>query len=407
MLSQTHRAELFASFEWYKTMRATQPVSYDDKANVWHVFKYDDVARVFSDHETFSSDRGSVTGQPAVSDPRLNTLFTMDPPRHREMRGLVSTAFTPNIVQQALPSIEKIAEELLDQVADRGEMDVISDFSYRLPVAVIADLLGVPTDRQDDFRRWADATFAGVGGREAMSEVEGFGEGGGAFTGPDPESDIAKALEEMYAFLAEACEERRRHPKDDLVTSLVQAELEGARLDINELIGFCGFLLSAGHNTTTNLIGSAVLCIDANPGLLARLRSDENLVAPAIEEVLRYLSPAQAMFRFVTKDVVVGGQTIKRGACVFPWMGSANRDEEKFTDPERFDVDRQPNRHLAFGWGIHTCLGNSLARAEGRVALAAMLRRLEGDWAVPDVPLERVPWFFQFGVKHLPLTWNG
>jgi len=406
MQSQTHRAELFAPFDWYRTMRAAQPVSFDEKANVWHVFGYDDVSRVLMDHEAFSSDRGSVTGGPAVDDPRLSTMFTMDPPRHRQMRSLVSLAFTPATVNRVLPRIGSIADGLLDRVADRGEMDVVADIAYPLPVTVIAELLGIPTERQADFRRWADAAIAAIGGREAGTEISGPG-ADEPFKGPDPESEIGRALAEMYAYLGEIVEERRRAPKDDLVSNLVTAELDGARLGLNELIGFCGLLLSAGHNTTAQLITNAVLCIDENPGVLDRLRADPALLPDAIEEVLRYLSPAQAMMRFARTDVELGGQKIAAGASVFPWMGSANRDGAEFPDPDRFDIQRQPNRHLGFGWGIHFCLGAALARAEGRIALTAMMQRMGGAWRIADEPLERIPWFFMFGVKHLPLRWEA
>jgi cytochrome P450 len=406
MQSQTHRAELFAPFDWYRSMRATQPVSYDEKANVWHVFGYEDVARALTDHDTFSSDRGALTGEAAVDDPRLSTMFTMDPPRHRQMRNLVSVAFTPATVHRVLPRIRSIADELLDRVVAKGEMDVVADLAYPLPVTVIAELLGIPTERQDDFRRWADAAIAAIGGREADADISGPG-GDEPFKGPDPQSEIGKALEEMYAYLGQIVEERRREPRNDLVSNLVGAELDGTRLGLNELIGFCGLLLSAGHNTTAQLISNAVLCLDENPGVLARLRQDETLLPGAIEEVLRYLAPAQAMVRFARKDAVLGGQHIAAGASVFPWMGSANRDDAEFLEPDRFDIERQPNRHLGFGWGIHFCLGAALARAEGRIALTAMMERLQGGWSVADEPLERIPWFFMFGVRRLPMAWGA
>ena len=355
----------------------------------------DEMARVVA----FLASPGAPPEQaaPVDDDPRLSTMFTMDPPRHRQLRSL---AFTPATAERLAPRIEEIASDLLDAATPRGEVDVVADLAYPLPVTVIAELLGVPIDRRDDFRRWADAAIAAIGGREADGTVR---------AAADPaQAEVARNLEEMYAYLGEIVEERRRAPKDDLVSDLVAAEVDGQHLTTNELIAFCGLLLSAGHNTTAQLISNAVLCLDEHPEVVERLRSSPELIPGAIEEVLRYASPLQAFMRFTRKATTIAGQQVEAGQTVFPWMGSANRDETEFPDPDRFDIERQPNRHVGFGRGIHSCLGAGLARTEGRIALTTMLQRLPGRWEVPDdPPLERIPWFFMFGVKRLPLRWTG
>jgi cytochrome P450 len=213
-------------------------------------------------------------------------------------------------------------------------------------------------------------------------------------------------MQSMYAYFTQVLEERRRQPQDDLISGLLEAEIEGQHLSDLELLGFCVLLLVAGNETTTNLIANSILCFDQHPEVVERLRADPSLIPSAIEEVLRYLSPVKAMARFSRTETTLGDQRIGAKQMIMAWMASANRDEEHFADPDRFEIERDANRHLAFGHGIHFCLGAPLARLEAKIALTAMLERFPGSWHVPDVPLEPIQSEIVFGLKSLPMTWG-
>jgi cytochrome P450 len=380
------KEQLFAPYEWYRSMRATQPVFYDEQRELWHVFCYADVLRVLSDHAIFSSDPKTLGVQMPREVPILSSILRMDPPRHRQLRNLVTQAFTPRVVAKLAPRIREITDELLDAVPATGELDVVRDLAYPLPVTVIAELLGIPASRRADFKRWSDALVS-IGSAQ------------------DRSVRIAE-MQSMYAYFVQVLEERRSHPQDDLISGLLVAEIEGERLSDIELLGFCALLLVAGNETTTNLIGNSILCFDANPDVVGRLRNDPALLPGAIEEVLRYLSPVRLMNRFTRSDTTIGDQHIGAGQQVLVWIASANRDEAQFPDPDRFDIQREPNRHLAFGQGIHFCLGAPLARLEAKIALTAMLERFPGQWRIPTVPLEPFRSGIIFGLQSLPMTWG-
>jgi cytochrome P450 len=210
----------------------------------------------------------------------------------------------------------------------------------------------------------------------------------------------------MYTYFTQVLEERRQHPQQDLISDLLVAEVDGQHLSDVELLGFCALLLVAGNETTTNLIANSVLCFDRNPEVVERLRNDPALIPGAIEEALRYISPVKAMARFTKAEAVLGDQRIPEKQVVIAWMASANRDENQFPHADRFDIQREPNRHLAFGHGIHFCLGAPLARLEAKIALTAMLARFPGQWRVPDVPLQPIKSEIVFGVKNLPMNWG-
>jgi cytochrome P450 len=381
MQTKTNREQLYAPYDWYRQMRETQPVYHDPDWGAWHVFRYADVARVLSEYVTFSSDESRY--QPAEyqeNSPISSSILRMDPPRHRQLRNLVSQAFTPRMVAQMELRISEITNGLLDQVAAKGEMDAIRDLAYPLPVTVIAELLGIPTEFREDFKRWSDALVSGDGETTEEERQALFQEIGG-----------------MFGYFSQVLEERRAHPQNDLVSALLAAEVDGQHLNDLELLGFCGLLLVAGNETTTNLIGNLILCLDENPGVVERLRANRALVPGAVEEALRYYSPIKT----------IGDQHIEAGQVIIPWISSADRDEAEFPDADRFDSEREPNRHLGFGRGIHFCLGAPLARLEVKTALNAMLDRLPGTWQVADVPLEPIRSFIVFGTKNLPLTWGA
>lgn len=392
MQTKTYREQFFAPYDWYRQMRETQPVYYDPSWKAWHVFRYADVSCVLSDYAMFSSDENQhAPAEYRNSSPIGASILRMDPPRHRQLRSLVSQAFTPRMVAQLEPRIQETTNTLLDQVADKGQMDAIKDLAYPLPVRVIAELLGIPVELCEDFKRWSDALV--TGGDVEMTE--------------ERQQALFQEIGVMFNYFTQVLDERRAHPQNDLVSALLKAEVDGERLNDMELLGFCGLLLVAGNETTTNLMGNLLLCLDENPGVVGRLRANRALVPGAIEEALRYYAPVKTMTRYTATEVTLGGQHIEAGQTIIPWISSANRDAAEFPDPDRFDIEREPNRHLGFGRGIHFCLGAPLARLEAKIALNAMLDRLPGTWQVPDVPLDQIQSFIVFGTKNLPLIWGA
>ena len=393
MQTQSYKEQLHAPFDWYRTMRATQPVFKDPDWGGWHVFRYADVARVLSEYATFSSDGQRIehaAGSTGEVDPIESSIIRMDPPRHRHLRNLVTQAFTPRMVTQLEPRITAITNELLDHVAAAGEMDVVRDLAYPLPVTVISELLGIPAELREDFKRWSDALVTGDAG-----------------TSEEERKALFQEVQGMYGYFTQVLEERRQHPQNDLVSALLAASIDGQSLSNEELLGFCGLLLVAGNETTTNLLGNMILCFDENPDVVERLRTNRALVPGAIEEVLRYYSPVKAMVRITATETMLGDQRIGPDQMIVARIGSANRDEAEFPDPDRFDIEREPNHNIAFGRGFHFCLGAPLARLEAKVALNAMLDRLPGSWQVADAPLEMIRSFIVFGAKELPMTWGA
>lgn len=364
-------------YAWYRSMRETQPVYHDAEHNCVLVFRYDDVQHVLLDHATFSS-RGDDPSTDAIGA----SMISSDPPRHRQLRSLATQAFTLRTVARMEPRITSIVNDLLDQVADKGEMDVIRDFAFPLPVTVIAELLGVPFADRFKFKQWSEA----IVGNSA--------------------EQYTTAQQEMAAYFFGLLSQRQREPQDDLLTALIQAEVDGERLSDMELLGFCVLLLVAGHETTTNLLGNAILCFDEHPEVMDELRAEPELLPNAIEEILRYYSPVKMLGRTATVDTTLRGQSIKAGQFVLPYFASANRDEEQFPNADTFDIRRTPNRHLAFGHGIHFCLGSPLARLEAKIALGTILQRCKHLKVDRSIPLQLKQSDIIFGVQSLPITFD-
>jgi cytochrome P450 len=371
-MQDTKEERLLNPFPWYSSMRTSDPVHYYEQYGVWQVFRYDDVLRVLSDYAIFSSSFGG-PGQ----DPLSTSLITMDPPRHRQLRNTVTQAFTPRSVARLSERITAIVTDLLDTVAASGQMDIINDLSYPLPVIVIAEMLGIPHEDRERFKHWSDAI---VGITSA--------------NGHNPQH-------EMGAYFLNMIEQRRRDREDDLISALLDAQIDGVRLDQRELLGFCILLLVAGNETTTNLIGNALLCFDEHPEVMEQLRAEPDLIPSAIEEVLRYRSPVQMMYRHAISDVMLGGRQIRAGQMIMAQIGSANRDEAQFPNADTFDIRRTPNRHIAFGHGIHFCLGAPLARLEAKIALTLLLERFQDIRLVRTTPLAATGSDIVYGVKHL------
>ena len=376
-------------FAWFAQMRREAPVAVDPRSGVVSVFRYDDTQRVLSDYASFSSERGGANASEAQAISA--SLISSDPPRHRQLRNLVTQAFTPRAVAQLEPRIAAIISDLLDRMDELAEragasgavhIDFIEEFAAPLPVTVIAEMLGVPAERRRDFRHWSDAL------------VTNNGNG----------TSAAQAQMEMARYFGEVIAERRAEPRDDLISHLISAEIAGERLTPVELIGFCVLLLVAGNETTTNLLGGAILCFDEHPAAWERLRAEPTLIPSAVEEILRYYSPVQSMFRIAHGEQRLGDEVIHSGQPVIAWIGSANRDEAQFPNAATFDIARSPNRHLAFGQGIHFCLGAPLARLEARLALEALLQRIETVRLATDAPLDWLESGIVYGVKRLPVS---
>ena len=340
-------------FPVYDQIRSASPVFREPATGLWMVFDYDGVNRVLNDHDAFSSKYGP------------DWLILSDPPRHTKLRALLSKAFTPRSVANLEQRIRQLSRSLLDQTTGRAEMDLAADYAIPLPMLVIAEMLGIRAGDQPQFKRWTDVM---VNMSHAITRDE---------KAARAESEFKAATVEMNAYVSGLLNERRATPKDDLLTRLAEAEVDGARLTQAEILGFFQLLLLAGSETTTNLINNAFLCFAENPGQLANLRAEPNLLPAAIEEVLRYRSPLQWMYRITKRDVEMNGQVIPAGKMVFAMIGSANRDPKQFANPERFEITRDPNPHIAFGHGIHFCLGAPLARLEGRIALSDLLDRVK------------------------------
>ena len=355
----------------YDELLATTRLAWSEALAGWVMPRYEDVQTTLLDTAHFSS-RGRVT---AVLD-RLDLdlrqhfapfenhfssgLINADPPDHARLRALVTKAFAPKASEALRPRIQQLVDGLLDAAQSRGEFDVIWDFAYPLPAILIAEILGVPPETRDDFRRWSDSVLsfqgAGVVSPELLDKVQ---------------TDLVA----MREFLAGLLADRRAHPRDDLLTHLVKSEIEGDRLTPAELLTTSVLLLIAGHETTTNTIANGLYTLLRHPEVLARLRADPALLPTAVEEVLRYESPLQRNPRRMSMDYDYLGAPLRQGDYVLQLFGSANRDPRVFPDPHRFDLTRQPNRHLSFGFGIHFCVGAPLARLEAPIAIGTVLRR--------------------------------
>ena len=337
----------------YSEMRAVSPVlRVPPPFDAWMVFDYDGVRRVLTDVETFSS---------RVPAPQWFIFF--DPPVHTKLRGLISRAFTPGVVTGQEARIREISRTLLDAHSDGGEIDLATEYSVPLAMRVISGMIGIPESEWARFRAWSDIimrlSFSRSGGEEAEKA----------------KTDYRGTTAEMGVWIGEMIGDRLRDPQPDLLTRLVEAEVDGQRLNSHDILGFIQLLIAAGQETTANLINNMMLALMENPGELELLRSNGDLLPGAIEEALRYRSPLQWLMRVPRREVELHGQTIPAGSLVLAVVGSANRDEKQFPNPDRFDIRREPNSHLAFGHGIHFCLGAALARLETRIALSDLLGR--------------------------------
>jgi cytochrome P450 len=342
----------------YAEMRRDAPVYRNEEAGFWALSRFEDVWNAVHDPASFSSAQGIFVGRAEMDMTKLflPMLIMMDPPRHTKLRAIVSRVFTPRRMLELEDTIRDLARSMLQPALERDSFDLIETLAAPLPTFVIADLLGVPRSDYQDFRTWSEQL---VSGDPFSEELAGTSLAGAA---------------SLYEYFTAIIAERRQAPRADLVTSLIEADVDGERLTDEELLGFCLLLLVAGNETTTNLISNATVALAANPDQCAALADERGSVPDAIEEFLRFDSPVQGLARTLTRDVELHGETMKAGDKVMLLFGAANRDAQEFgPDADTLDVRRDISRHLAFGHGIHYCLGASLARLEASVACEELL----------------------------------
>jgi pimeloyl-[acyl-carrier protein] synthase len=383
----------------YHRLRATDP-GHRSPLGFWVLTRHADVLAVLRDprmsRDPRRSERVALLRASAEVDELLAaeeaapSMLFVDPPDHTRLRTLVNKAFTPAAVERLRPRVEELVAGLLDRAAGAGAMDVVEELAYPLPVTVICELFGVPEADRDRFRAWSRGLVHLLDPLVAADALE----------------RALQARQALRGYLGALIAERRAHPAGDLLTALIAAEDEGHKLSGAELVSMCVLLLVAGHETTVNLIANGMLALLRDPAARARLQADAALARSAVEELLRYDSPVQFTSRHALEDLDVGGRRVRAGETVVAVLGAANRDPAQFPDPDRLVLARAPNRHLAFGGGIHFCLGAPLARMEAAVAIPAMLARLPGLELGPGPPVRRDTVTLR-GLASLPVTFRA
>jgi cytochrome P450 len=372
----------------YRQLREEDPVHWDPFLHAWVVTRYSDVMQVLS---TFSADRTPTPKQLSamglgdltpIAQVMVQQMLFMDAPAHTRLRGLCAEAFTPHRVEALRSHIQEIANRLLDKVQAAGRMEVIADFAAPLPAIVTAEMLGVPTSDHQQLKAWS-ADFAEMLGNFQHN--------------PNRVMRVRRSLEEMLEYFRSTISDLRKKPRPGLINSLLTAEVKGDRLSDEEVIANSILTMVGGQETTTNLIGNGIVTLLRNPDEAERLRRDPSIIGMAVEELLRYESPSQYTGRLAPEDIEIGGKKISKRQAVLAVMGAANRDPERFPDPDRLDLTRKDNRHVAFGWAAHFCFGAPLARIEGQIAFATVLERLH------DMRLESGPlvWRENLGLRGL------
>jgi cytochrome P450 len=358
----------------YDLLRSHAPIFYWDTWGITFLSRHDDCTELLRDNRLGRANYGEPPpGQAALWQMTNDWMLLQNPPDHTRLRGLVHKAFTPRMVEQLRGKIQEITNHLLDRVQHQGEMELIADLAYPLPVTVIAEMLGVPEDDRDTFHQWSDALGRSLDLTDDPAVYE----------------RASGAAAEFTDYLRELANRRRREPTDDLLSALVTVEEQGEHLTENELYATSALLLVAGHETTINLIGNGALALLRNPAQLRLLQERPALSKTAVEELLRYDSPVQMTARMALEDVEYKSMTLHRGQEVAFLLGAANHDPAVFEKPQVLDITRQRNPHLSFGGGIHYCLGAPLARLEGQIAFETLLRRMPDLQLATEIPAYR------------------
>ena len=387
-----HRADPYAT---WNRLREEAPVFYSRVFGAHFATRYDDCLQLLGGTTT-SADRSNVAlmkvvrwfnrKEPEFSSFLGRSLLSLEGDEHRALRGLVSKAFTPRRIAALRPRLESLADELIETAGSSGEMELVRDFAYPFPVTAIAELLGIPTEDRTRFHHWTSQLV------QILDPLQGN-------EGADP---MRRATRELYAYFRPLLAARRAEPRDDLLSAMIEAEEGGRRLDENDLLALCVLILAAGHETTANLIGNAVVTLLRYPEERKRLQEDPSLMPTAVNEFLRFESPIQLTDRAVVEDFELGGRTFRKGEFIGIALAAANRDPRVFDVPDRLDLGREPNTHLAFGHGAHFCLGSQLAKLEAEIALGALLRRFPDFSGPVDPPAWRRSMLLR-GPEALPL----
>lgn len=425
-LSHLQREDVRANpYPFYEQLRSQDPVHWDEELGFWVLSRFSDIESLYLD-ERFSRAQGLLRGFDRLSVENQKTaapvyhsfsktVFYADPPYHTHLRGLMNNAFTPRRVEQLRPTIQRLVDELLDAAHANGGMDFIRDFAYPLPVMVIAELLGLPAQDRAKFKEWSDDLFAILGTMKKS---------------PHLLERAAQSLAEMTDYVTALSRDRREQPRDDLLSALLavadddeplapphplpvsaadhssghlmRERSAASALTQDELVANVNILLSTGHETTTHLLGNGLLALLQNPGQMQKLKSDPSLLDSATEETLRYDNPVQITYRSAVADAELNGKLIRKGDLINTIIGSANRDPDRFKNPDMFDISRNEGRHLSFGLGIHYCIGAPLVKLEAEIAFETILRRFP-DLALATETLEWQEHPIFRGLKSLPV----
>jgi len=373
----------------YHRLRNERPVHWDPFLHSWVVTRYDDVIHVlhhFSADRTPTPEELTKKGLSAlnpIAKVMVRQMLFMDKPDHTRLRALAQAAFTCGRVESLRSHIQEIADSLIDKVIAKGRMDLIADFASPMPAIVTAEMFGIPTEHHEQLKAWS-ADFAEMLGNFQHN--------------PGRTARVLKTVEDMSAYFRNAMQEQRKSTGDGLIGAMMKAEVDGGRLDQEEIVANLIVTMVGGQETTTNLIGNGILTLLRHPQDLEMLRGDSSLIPSAVEELLRYESPSQHTARLAPEDTVLGGQQIRKGQAVIAVMAAGNRDPQRFPDPDRLDLKRKDNRHLAFGWAAHFCFGAPLARMEGQIAFETLLRRLPNLALDPSQP---ITWRHNLGLRGL------
>lgn len=387
-------AVLANPYPLYHRLRNEDPVHWDPFLHAWVVTRYADVLTVFqrfSANRTPSPEQLTALGLSSLTPlakVMVHQMLFLDPPAHGRIRGLASRAFTPRRVERLRSHIQDITNTLLDVVQEKGQMDIIADLAYPLPAIVTAEMLGLPISDWRQLTAWS-SDFAQVLGNFQHN--------------PDRAAQVIRSLDDLCAYFRAAIQDHREHPRDDLINAMITAEIDGDRLTEEEIVANLIITLVGGQETTTNLIGNGIMTLLRHPDQSEKLRADLSLIPSAVEELLRFESPSQHTARLAPDDVELGGKLIHKRQAVIAVMGAANRDPERFTNPDQLDVCRQDNRHVAFAWASHFCFGAPLARIEGQIAFETVLRRMPALQLVPGSLTWRENLGLR-GLKALPVT---
>src|SRR5205807_712107 len=392
--SATFKANPFPFYAQLRAEAPVFPVKLPTKQRAWLITRYSDVQDVLKDARFAKNPRNAMSPEqlkkrpwiPSMFKPLEQNMLDLDSPDHTRLRALVHKAFTPRLIEQMRDQIQALTNELLERAALGGGMDVIADFALPLPLTMIGRILGVPAQDNQKFHRWSKTLISAGTNRNLLV--------------------LIPSIMSFMGYLKKLIKERHAHPKDDLVTALVQAKDGSDQLSEDEILAMIVLLLVAGHETTVNLIGSGTLALLEHPDQLAKLRSEPSLIKTAIEELVRFVCPVEmATERYAREDITIAETTIPRGELVMAVIGSANRDANYFDNPDVLDITRKNNKHLAFGHGAHYCLGASLARLEGQIAISTLVQRM------PNLRLSIAPdqirWrgtFVLHGLESLPVS---